>query len=84
MRNKHTLVLFFESKGMRLKTWAISKGLSEKDTSLLYKVNDGNAQGKWGRAKELKELLIKEGFGKGLKKVDSSGRDSTKDLKKGA
>ena len=84
MRSKHTLVLFFESKGMRLKTWAISKGLSKKDTDLLYRMSEGNTQGKWGRAKELRELLKKEGFEKGLKKVDSSGRDSTKDLKKGA
>lgn len=84
MRSKHTLVLFFESKGMRLKTWAISKGLSKKDTDLLYRMSEGNTQGKWGRAKELRELLKKEGFEKGLKKVENSGRDSTKDLKKGA
>lgn len=84
MRNKHTLVLFFENKGMKLRTWAISKGLSEKDTSLLYKINDGDTQGKYGRAKELKELLIKEGFGKALEKIEKrAGRDSTKDLKKG-
>ena len=85
MRSKHTLVLFFESKGMKLKTWAISMGFSDKDTQSLYDLAVGKTQGLRGRSKELKGLLKKHGFGEGLKRIDKDGgTDSAKDLKKGA
>lgn len=85
MRAKHTLVLLFERNGMKLRTWAFSMGLSKKDANILYQMNVGNMQGVRGRAKELKELLEKEGFVKGLKRIDKDGdTDSAKDLKKGA
>ena len=85
MRNKHTLVLFFENKGMKLRTWAISRGLSKEDTLCLYDLACGKTQGERGKSKELKELLIKEGFRKGFKKVEKNGgTDGTRELKKGA
>ena len=84
MRTKHTLVLFFESKGMKLKTWAVSMGFSSKDTQCLYDLAVGKTQGLRGRSKELKELLKKHGFGEGLKRVEQSRTDSANELKKGA
>lgn len=41
-------------------TWARTKGLSNKDVQLIRNMSVGQTQGKRGRAKELKELLIKE------------------------
>ncbi len=76
MLAKHRIVFMFERKGMKLRTWAFSKGLSAADTTILYDISRNKIQGKWGRAKELRELLEKEGF---LKAVDSQ-----KELKKGA
>ncbi|PAF47734.1 hypothetical protein BKH46_02545 [Helicobacter sp. 12S02634-8] len=50
----------FDKKGMKMATWAKAKGLSEKDVSIIRNMSFGQTQGKRGRAKELKELLIKE------------------------
>ncbi|PAF49590.1 hypothetical protein BKH41_02690 [Helicobacter sp. 12S02232-10] len=50
----------FEKKGMRLATWARAKGLSEEDVQIIRNMSFGQTKGKRGRAKELKELLIKE------------------------
>jgi hypothetical protein len=84
MLAKHTLVLMFERKGMKLRTWAFSMGLRNSDIPLLYELSSGKTQGKYGRAKELKELLIKEGFGKHFKRVEKSRTDGADELKKGA
>ncbi|WP_334092273.1 hypothetical protein [Helicobacter typhlonius] len=47
---------------MKLRTWAKSKGLSEKDIGLLNQISYGLTKGKRGRAKELKEMLESDGF----------------------
>lgn len=49
-------------KGFRLRTWAKAKGLSDSDYGVLCDLSKGITKGKWGRAKELRELLEKEGF----------------------
>ena len=51
-----------EKKGMRLQTWALSKGLSSKDMKLLGLLSFGHIKGSRGRSKELREMLEKEGF----------------------
>lgn len=68
MAKNQSLAEFFASKGMRLRTWARANGLSESDMWLLYQVSYGFTQGLRGRAKEIKELLEKEGFAKPLAK----------------
>ena len=68
MAKNQSLAEFFASKGMRLRTWARVNGLSENDMWLLYQVSYGFTQGLRGRAKEIKELLEKEGFAKPLAK----------------
>ncbi|PAF51305.1 hypothetical protein [Helicobacter sp. 13S00477-4] len=47
-------------KGMKLATWAKDMGLREKDIQLLRNMAIGQTKGKRGRARELKELLIKD------------------------
>ncbi|WP_300827059.1 hypothetical protein [Helicobacter sp. UBA3407] len=47
-------------KGFKLRTWAKSKGLSDSDYNVLLDLSKGKTKGKWGKAKELKELLQKE------------------------
>lgn len=47
-------------KGFKLRTWAKAKGLSCSDYGVLCDLSKGSTKGKWGRAKELKELLQKE------------------------
>ncbi|MDE5603807.1 MAG: hypothetical protein K2I71_07860 [Helicobacter sp.] len=49
-------------KGFKLRTWARAKGLSDSDYNVLLDLSKGKTKGKWGRAKELKELLEKDGF----------------------
>ena len=68
MAKNQSLAEFFASKGMKLRTWARVNGLSESDMWLLYQVSYGFTQGLRGRAKEIKELLEKEGFAKPLAK----------------
>lgn len=68
MAKNQSLAEFFASKGMKLRTWARVNGLSENDMWLLYQVSYGFTQGLRGRAKEIKELLEKEGFAKPLAK----------------
>ncbi len=68
MAKNQSLAEFFASKGMRLRTWARANGLSENDMALIYEISYGNTQGLRGRAKEIKELLEKEGFAKPLAK----------------
>ncbi|TQR29180.1 hypothetical protein DMB92_08565 [Campylobacter sp. MIT 99-7217] len=63
MRKNHTsLTKQMSQKGFKLRTWARSKGLSEADYNLLLNMSFGQTKGVRGRAKELKELLEKEGF----------------------
>lgn len=57
-----TLSMKMAAKGMKLRTWAKSKGLSEKDISILNQLSKGLVQGKWGRSKELKAMLESDGF----------------------
>lgn len=90
MAKNQSLAEFFASKGMRLRTWARANGLSENDMALIYEISYGNTQGLRGRAKEIKELLEKEGFAKPLAKsvksfskctvrgVDTSAKDNEK------
>lgn len=59
---KQSLSAVMAAKGMKLRTWAKSKGLSEKDIGLLNQLSYGFIQGKRGRAKELKEMLEADGF----------------------
>lgn len=49
-------------RGMRLRAWAISKGLSEQDLTLLKFLSTGKTQGRYGRSKELRAMLEAEGF----------------------
>lgn len=49
-------------RGVKLRTWARAKGLSDSDYVVLLDLSNGNTKSKWRRAKELKELLEKEGF----------------------
>ncbi|WP_238700743.1 hypothetical protein [Helicobacter apodemus] len=63
MRKKSTcLTKQMVKKGFKLRTWAKAKGLSDSDYSVLCDLSKGITKGKWGRAKELKEMLEKEGF----------------------
>ncbi|WP_297813201.1 hypothetical protein [uncultured Helicobacter sp.] len=57
-----TLSQRMAKNGVKLRTWAKSKGLNEKDIGILNQISSGLIKGKWGRAKELKEMLEKEGF----------------------
>lgn len=50
------------SKGIKLQTWAKAKNLRKEDIPILYDISRGKIQGKRGRAKELKEILEKDGF----------------------
>ena len=51
-----------EERGMKLRTWAKAKGLSDTDFLLLYQMNSKMLYGKWGRGAELRKLLEAEGF----------------------
>lgn len=62
MTKKKNLSQRMAKKGMKLRTWAKSKGLSDKDIEILNQISGGYLQGKWGRAKELRELLEQSGF----------------------
>ena len=84
MRKKHTLICFFESKGMKLRTWAFSMGFSDRDVTCLYDLATGRARGLRGRTKELRKILEKEGFSEGLAKIENGDTDSAKDYKRGA
>ncbi|MDE5591792.1 hypothetical protein [Helicobacter ganmani] len=57
-----TLSQQMAKNGVKLRTWAKAKGLNEKDIGILNQISCGFIKGKRGRAKELKELLEKEGF----------------------
>lgn len=74
MAKNQSLAQFFASKGMKLRTWARVKKLSSKDILLIYQISYGSTQGLRGRAKELKELLEKEGFKNALEKsIENKG-----------
>ncbi|RDU53277.1 hypothetical protein CQA49_01375 [Helicobacter sp. MIT 00-7814] len=62
MAKNETLSTKMARNGMKLRTWARSQGLSQKDIGLLNQISHGKISGKYGRSKELKELLIKSGF----------------------
>lgn len=49
-------------KGIKLRTWCKSKGLSNADYTILLNMSFGKTKGIRGRAKELREMLEKEGF----------------------
>ena len=83
MNAKHTLTLLFENKGMKLRTWAFSNGLSKDGTTILYDLGYGKLKGSRGRAKELRELLEKDGFLKKVKKTNGTDGEN-KAFKKGA
>ena len=60
--NNTTLSQTMAKNGIKLRTWAKAKGLNEKDIGILNQISCGLIKGKWSRAKELKELLKKDGF----------------------
>ena len=60
--NNTTLSQTMAKNGIKRRTWAKAKGLNEKDIGILNQISGGLIKGKWGRAKELKELLKKDGF----------------------
>lgn len=63
MRNNFTnLTEQMAQRGFKMRTWARAKGLSDSDYGVLRDLSNGITKGKWGRAKELRELLEKEGF----------------------
>lgn len=82
MAKNQSLAEFFASKGMRLRTWARANGLSENDMALIYEISYGNTQGLRGRAKEIKELLEKEGFKEPLAKSVRSFSKCTVGIKR--
>ncbi|KPH54104.1 hypothetical protein [Helicobacter pullorum] len=57
-----TLSQQMAKNGVKLRTWAKAKGLSKKDIALLNQISHRLIKGKRGRAKELKEMLEKDGF----------------------
>ncbi|STQ86482.1 hypothetical protein LS73_004820, partial [Helicobacter muridarum] len=48
-------------RGMRLRAWAISRGV-EKHLTLLKFLSVGKTQGRYGKSKELRIALEQEGF----------------------
>lgn len=59
---KKTLAQSLRAKGVVLSVWAESKGMNQKDKRLLWQISQGLVKGAWGRAKELKEALEKDGI----------------------
>ncbi|WP_305862483.1 hypothetical protein [Helicobacter cholecystus] len=59
---RKTLAQSLRAKGMVLSVWAESKGMNQKDKRLLWQISQGLIKGAWGRAKELKEALEKDGI----------------------
>lgn len=49
-------------KGMRIRAWTISKGLSKKDIDTLNSLSCGRIKSKRGKSKELRIMLEQEGF----------------------
>lgn len=60
MKNK--LIKTMGAKGVKIMTWAKAKGLNHKDMNILYDLSNGRIKGIRGRAKELREMLEKDGF----------------------
>ena len=57
-----TLSQQMAKNGVKLRTWAKAKGLSKKDIALLNQISHRLIKGKRCRAKQLKEMLEKDGF----------------------
>lgn len=52
-----------EAKGYTMTSWGRSMGLSDKDISLLIKINNkGSYKGNRGRCGEIKRMLAEAGF----------------------
>ncbi len=49
-------------KGIKLRTWCKAKGLKDTDYFIIQDMSLGKIKGVRGRAKELRELLEKDGF----------------------
>lgn len=49
-------------KGIKLRTWCKAKKLSNADYTILLNMSFGKTKGIRGRAKELREILEKDGF----------------------
>ena len=47
---------------MRIRAWALSKGMGQRDIDLLNSLSCGRSKGTKGRCKELREMLELEGF----------------------
>ena len=62
MKTENKLAKDMAQKGIKLNTWGKAKGLSNKDLELLQQISRGLVKGKWGRSKELRKMLEKDGF----------------------
>lgn len=63
MRKKFTnLTEQMAKKGYKLRTWCKYKGLEDKDYYIVLDMSLGKLKGIRGRAKELREMLEKDGF----------------------
>lgn len=75
MKVERKLAKNMAQRGMKLNTWGKAKGLSSRDLELLQQISRGLVKGKWGRSKELKEMLEKDGFQVAWKVKMSSNDD---------
>ncbi|EEO24199.1 MULTISPECIES: hypothetical protein [Helicobacter] len=62
MDKKDNIAKQMAKKGMRIRAWALSKGMGQKDIDLLNSLSCGRSKGTKGRCKELREMLELEGF----------------------
>lgn len=62
MKVKNKLGKNMAENGIKLNTWGKAKGLNIRDLALLQQISRGLVKGKWGRSKELREMLEKDGF----------------------
>lgn len=61
-RNFTLLTEQMAKKGIKLRTWCKAKKLSNADYTILLNMSLGKTKGIRGRAKELREILEKDGF----------------------
>lgn len=62
MDKKDNIAMQMAKRGMRIRAWALSKGLGKRDIDMLNSISCGRVEGKWGRAKELRDMLERDGF----------------------
>ncbi|WP_104696435.1 hypothetical protein [Helicobacter trogontum] len=62
MDKKDNIATQMAKRGMRIRAWALSKGLNKQDIELLNSLSCARIKGKRGRAKELRDMLEHDGF----------------------